>query len=141
MREHLRLATFEQRLLASFLGGLGAIALLLSTVGLYSVIRYAVSQRTRELGVRIALGAQSGEVARLVLGQGMVLALLGSGLGVATAFGTGRLLANQLYGVSATDPVIFGGVLTLLAAVSAFASWLPARMAAEVDPMIALRRD
>jgi predicted permease len=141
MREHLRLATFEQRLLASFLGGLGAIALLLSTVGLYSVIRYAVSQRTRELGVRMALGAQPGEVARLVLGQGMVLALLGGGLGVAIAFGTGRLLANQLYGVSASDPVIFGSVLAVLAMVSAFATWLPARMAAEVDPMITLRRD
>lgn len=141
MGEHLRLATFNQRLLASFLGGLGAIALLLSTIGLYSVIRYAVSQRTRELGVRMALGAQPGEVARLVLGQGMVLALLGAGLGLIAAFATGRLLANQLYGVSATDPVIFGGVLALLAAVSAFASWLPARMAAEVDPMIALRRE
>jgi macrolide transport system ATP-binding/permease protein len=141
MGEHLRLATFDQRLLASFLGGLGAIALLLSTIGLYSVIRYAVSQRTRELGVRMALGAQPGEVARLVLGQGMVLALLGAVLGLAVAFGTGRLLANQLYGVSATDPAVFAGVLALLAAVSALASWLPARMAAGVDPMIALRSE
>jgi macrolide transport system ATP-binding/permease protein len=141
MGEHLRLATFNQRLLASFLGGLGAIALLLSTIGLYSVIRYAVSQRTRELGVRMALGAQPGEVARLVLGQGMVLALLGAVLGLMVAFATGRLLANQLYGVSATDPVVFAGVLALLAAVSALASWLPARMAARVDPMIAIRAE
>jgi predicted permease len=141
MDEHLRRATFEQRLLATFLGGLGLIALLLSTVGLYSVIRYAVSQRTRELGVRMALGAQPGEVARLVLGQGMILALLGAALGLAAAFAASRLLASQLYGVSATDPTVFAGVVVLLAAVSALASWLPARRAAGVDPMVALRSE
>ena len=139
LEEHLRLATFAPRLLATFLGGLGTIALLLSTVGLYNVIRTAVSQRTREIGVRMALGAQPTEVARLVLGQGLLLALLGAGLGLAAAFAASRLLASQLYGVSATDPVVFTAVVALLAAVSALASWLPARRAAAVDPMVALR--
>lgn len=139
LEEHLRGATFEPRLLATFLGGLGAIALLLSTVGLYSVIRYAVSQRTRELGVRLALGARPAEVARLVLGQGMILALLGAGPGLAAAFATGRLLASQLYGVSPLDPAVFTAVVALLAAVSALASWLPARRAAAVDPAVVLR--
>jgi predicted permease len=141
LEEHLRRATFEPRLLATFLGGLGTIALLLSTVGLYSVIRYAVSQRTRELGVRLALGARPGEVAGLVLRQGMVLAFLGALLGLAAAVAASRLLASQLYGVSATDPLVFAGVVALLAAVSALASWLPARIAAEVDPMVALRSE
>jgi predicted permease len=141
LEEHLRLATFAPRLLATFLGGLGTIALLLSTVGLYSVIRYAVSQRTRELGVRLALGARPAEVARLVLGQGLVLAFLGTGLGLAAAFTASRLLASQLYGVSATDPAVFIAVVLLLAAVSALASWLPARRAAAVDPMVALRAE
>lgn len=141
LEEHLRRATFEPRLLAAFLGGLGTIALLLSTVGLYSVIRYAVSQRTRELGVRLALGARPAEVARLVLAQGLVLSLLGAGLGLAAAFATSRLLASQLYGVSATDPAVFTAVVALLAVVSGVASWLPARVAAEVDPMVALRAE
>ncbi len=141
MDEHLQRATFELRLLVAFLGGLGTIALLLSTVGLYSVIRYAVSQRTRELGVRLALGALPAEVARLVLGQGLVLALCGAGLGLAAAFATSRLLASQLYGVSATDPAVFASVVALLAGVSALASWLPARIAAAVDPIVALRAE
>lgn len=141
MERHLRRATFAPRLLATFLGGLGTIALLLSTVGLYSVIRYAVSQRTREIGVRLALGARPAEVARLVLGQGLFLALLGTVLGLAAAFATARLLASQLYGVSATDPLVFTVAVLLLAAVSALASWLPARQAATVDPMVALRAE
>jgi predicted permease len=141
LETHLRLATFAPRLLATFLGGLGMIALLLSTVGLYSVIRYAVSQRTRELGVRLALGARPAEVVRLVLGQGLLLALVGAGLGLAAACVTGRLLASQLYGVSTTDPAVFLAVVTLLGAVSALASWLPARRAAAVDPMVALRSE
>lgn len=141
LEEHLLRATFAPRLLATFLGGLGMIALLLSTVGLYSVVHYAVSQRTRELGVRLALGARPAEVARLVLGQGLALAFLGAGLGLAAAFAVGRLLASQLYGVSATDPAVFTAVVLLLAAVSALASWLPARRAAAVDPMMALRAE
>lgn len=139
MRQHLRLSLFNQRLAASFLGAFGLLALVLATVGLYSVIRYAVSQRTRELGVRMALGAQPGDVARMVLREGMVLALAGLAAGLAGAFAVTRFLEGQLLGVSATDPLVFAGVALLLAGVCALASWLPARRAAAVDPMAALR--
>jgi putative ABC transport system permease protein len=141
MREHLRIAVFLQRLAASFLGTFGLLALLLATVGLYSVIRYAVSQRTRELGVRVALGARPGDLVRMVVGQGMVLAGIGLALGVAVALGTTHLLASQLLGVSATDPAVFLAVAALLAAVAAFACYLPARGAAAVDPMVVLQAE
>lgn len=139
MRQHLRLSLFNQRLAASFLGAFGLLALVLATVGLYSVVRYTVSQRTRELGVRMALGAQPGDVARMVLREGMVLALAGLAAGLAGAFAVTRFLEGQLLGVSATDPLVFAGVALLLAGVCALASWLPARRAAAVDPMTALR--
>ncbi|HEX7184295.1 MAG TPA: ABC transporter permease [Thermoanaerobaculia bacterium] len=141
MEEHLRLSVFAQRLAATFLGSFGLLALLLATIGLYSVIRYTVSQRTREIGVRMALGARPGQVARLVLDQGMILAAVGLGIGLAAAFGVTRFLASQLLGVSATDPLVFVVVALLLAAVSALASYLPARVAAAVDPIVALRRE
>src|SRR5215213_850408 len=96
MREHLRISVFIQRLAASFLGSFGALALVLATVGLYSLIRYAVSQRTREMGVRMALGARPRDIERLVVGEGMVLALIGLGLGLAMAFGITRFLASLL---------------------------------------------
>jgi putative ABC transport system permease protein len=111
----------------------------LATVGLYSVIRYAVSQRTRELGVRMALGAQPRDVETMVLREGMLLALAGLAAGLAAAFAVTRFLESQLLGVSATDPLVFAGVALLLAGVCALASWLPARRAAAVDPMTALR--
>jgi predicted permease len=139
MRQHLRLSLFTQRLAASFLGAFGLLALVLATVGLYSVIRYAVSQRTRELGVRMALGAQPRDVERMVLSEGMRLALAGLAAGLAGAFAVTRFLESQLLGVSATDPLVFAGVALLLAGVCALASWLPARRAAAVDPMAALR--
>ncbi len=139
MRQHLRLSLFSQRLAASFLGAFGLLALVLATVGLYSVIRYAVSQRTRELGVRMALGAQPRDVARMVLREGMLLALAGLAAGLIAALAVTRFLEGQLLGVSATDPLVFAGVALLLAGVCALASWLPARRAAAVDPMAALR--
>ena len=141
MRQHLRIAVFTQRLAATFLGGFGVLALLLATLGLYSVIRFTVSQRTRELGVRAALGARPGQIARLVVDQGMRLAGLGLIVGVGAAFGLTRLLASQLLGVSATDPLVFLTVALLLTAVSALASWLPAQAAAAVDPNVALRAE
>ena len=141
MDEHLRLSVFAQRLAATFLGSFGLLALLLATIGLYSVIRYTVSQRTREIGVRMALGARPGQVARLVLDQGMILAAVGLAIGLAAAFGVTRFLASQLLGVSATDPLVFVAVALLLAGVSALASYLPARVAAAVDPITALRRE
>lgn len=141
MRQHLRISVFSQRLAATFLGAFGALALLLATVGLYSVIRYTVSQRTRELGVRMALGAQPRQIARLVVDQGMILAGIGLIAGIAVALGVTRFLASQLLGVSATDPLVFAGVGALLVAVSGVASWLPARTAAAVDPNVALRAE
>jgi putative ABC transport system permease protein len=139
--EHLRLAVFSQRVAAMFLGFFGLLSLLLATVGLYSVIRYTVSQRTKELGVRAALGAQPGQIAKLVVDHGMRLAVLGLIAGLAAAFGVTRLLASQLLGVSATDPLVFVTVSAILAGVSALASWIPARAAAAVDPIVALRRE
>jgi predicted permease len=141
MREHLRISVFSQRLAASFLGSFGVLALALATVGLYSLIRYAVSQRTREMGVRMALGARPGDIARLIVGEGMLLAVIGLGLGLALAFGVTRFLSTLLLGVNARDPVIFVFITALLAGVSVLSSYLPARAAAEVDPIIALRKE
>jgi ABC-type antimicrobial peptide transport system permease subunit len=141
IQQHLQLAVFGQRVAAMFLGAFGLLALLLSMVGLYSVIRYTVSQRTRELGVRAALGAQPGQIARLVVDHGMRLAVVGWSMGLAVAFAVTRFLSSQLLGVSATDPLVFTGVSALLAGVSAVASWVPARSAARVDPNVALRAE
>jgi predicted permease len=141
MREHLRISVFSQRLAASFLGSFGLLALLLATIGLYSLIRYAVSQRTREMGVRLALGAQRADISRLIVGEGMVLALAGLGIGIAAAFGIAPLLRSLLLGVSATDPVIFVAIAVLLATVTAVSSYLPARAAARIDPIVALRAE
>jgi putative ABC transport system permease protein len=110
-------------------------------VGLYSVIRYAVSQRTREMGIRAALGAQARDISGLVVREGMILAAAGLGLGLLAAVGITRFLESLLLGVSATDPAVFVGVTVLLAAVCAAACWLPARQAASVDPMVALRSE
>jgi macrolide transport system ATP-binding/permease protein len=141
LREHLRIASFSQRLAASFLGAFGLLALAFATLGQYSVIRFAVSQRKRELGVRVALGATPRDLARLVIGQGMVLALLGIAFGLAGALTLTRLLTSQLLGVSTTDPSVFLSVPVLLVVISALACWLPARSAAAVDPIQALRTE
>jgi ABC-type antimicrobial peptide transport system permease subunit len=102
---------------------------------------YVVAGRTREIGLRMALGAQTGSVSRLILRQGMTLALIGSVIGLAIAFGATRLLKSVLYGVDAMDPVTFIGVTFLLATVALLACWIPARRASRVDPMIALRAE
>ncbi|HEU0078585.1 MAG TPA: FtsX-like permease family protein, partial [Longimicrobiaceae bacterium] len=109
--------------------------------GIYGVLSFHVGQRTQEIGVRLALGAAAGDVVRLVLRQGAVLVAIGVGLGLAAALAATRLLAGFLHGVSATDPATFLAVPALLAAVALLASWLPARRAARVDPMTALRTD
>jgi predicted permease len=121
------------------LGLAAAVALLLGVVGVYGVVSYVVSQRTREIGVRIALGANAGKVAAMVLQLGVVLALLGVAVGLAAAYGLTRLMSGLLYGVSAVDPVTFGVVAPCLAAAVLLASYLPARRASRVDPMEALR--
>jgi len=120
--------------------GIGAaVALLLGAVGIYGVISYIVSQRTQEIGVRMALGAQRGAVAGMVMKEGLVLALIGIGIGLAGALAATRLMKALLYEVSATDPATFAAVPLLLAAVALLASYVPARRAAEVAPLEAIR--
>ena len=121
------------------LGVFASLALLLSSVGIYGVISYLVGERTHEIGIRVALGAQRGDVLRLVLGEGAKMALLGVGIGVVAALGLTRLMAHMLYGVSATDPLTFTAVAILLTGVSQAACYVPARRAMRVDPLEALR--
>ena len=130
-----------RRLSTSLLAAFGAAALLLAALGIYGLMAYTVAQRRHEIGIRVALGAERGDLLRLVVGQGMRLALLGIALGVAAAFALTRLLAGLLYGVSATDPLTFVLVATLLGIVALCACYLPARRATKVDPMVALRAE
>ena len=117
----------------------GACALLLAAIGIYGLMAYSVEQRTQEIGIRLALGAQASEVRNMVVRQGMALALVGVALGLAGAFGLARLITSFLFGVTAKDPLVFAGVPLLLAVVAFTAVWLPARRASRVDPLIALR--
>ena len=128
-----------ERLYARLLSFFGALALLLAGIGLYGVLAYAVAQRTQEIGIRVALGAQSGDVLRLVIGQGILLALLGVVIGIGGAFGSTRLLQTMLYGVDATDSLTFAVIAGVLLLVVLLACWIPARRAARVDPLVALR--
>lgn len=130
-----------QRFSMILLNAFAAVALLLASVGLYGVISHLVGQRTQELGVRLALGAQRRDALRLVLGHGMRMALGGVALGLIAALGLTRLLNTLLYGVSATDPVTFVGVALLLATVGLLACWLPSWRATKVDPLTALRHE
>ena len=114
-------------------------ALALACLGLYGTLSFTVAQRTREIGVRVALGAQRLDVFSLVVGKGLKLALIGSVIGLAGALAAARLVSSLLYGVKSSDPVTFVSVSLLLVVVAALASWLPARKAAKVDPMEALR--
>jgi predicted permease len=128
-----------RRLSMMLLGVFAALALALACVGIYGVISYLVGQRTHEIGLRMALGAQPGDVLRLIIGHGAKMALIGVAIGVAAALGLTRLMANQLFGVSAHDPLTFAGVATLLLVVAVAACYIPARRAMRVDPMTALR--
>ncbi|HJX95321.1 MAG TPA: FtsX-like permease family protein, partial [Candidatus Acidoferrum sp.] len=121
------------------LGIAGAMALALGIIGIYGVISYTVSQRKREIGIRLALGAQSGDVVGMVLRQGAKLALVGVCIGVVAALGLARLMTSLLFGVTAHDPLTFSAVAVLLIFVALSACYIPARRAMKVDPMVALR--
>jgi predicted permease len=127
------------RLGATAFTAFGALALLIAAMGIFSVISYSVSQRTQEIGIRMALGAETGQVSRMILGQGLRASAVGIAAGGLGAFALGRAMKSLLYGVAPTDPAVFAGVALVLLAVAAAAAYLPARRAARVHPMVALR--
>ena len=134
-------AMSQTRFLLALSSTFAGLALVLAAIGLYGVISFSARQRTREIGVRVALGASDGDVRRLILGQGMIVAAVGIGLGLAASVALTRVVSSYLVGVSATDPVTFAGVSLVLLGVSALASYLPARRAATIDPVRALREE
>lgn len=139
MEQVISRSTWTPRNLALRLGALAVVALLLAAMGIYGVISYVVAQRTREIGIRLALGAQRGDILKLVLRQGLTLTLIGVAAGLALSFVLTRFLSSLLFGVSAIDPTTFVAITLLLAGVALMASYLPARWATKVDPMVALR--
>ena len=129
----------QERMIAKLSGFFGILALVLACIGLYGLLSYEVARRTREIGIRMALGAQRRGVLRLVVGQGIVLAITGAMVGIAVALGVTRYLKSMLYGIQANDPATIAGVAILLTLVAVAACYVPARRATRVDPMVALR--
>jgi putative ABC transport system permease protein len=128
-----------RRFYMQMLGGFASLAFMLASIGIYGVVSYSVTQRTREIGIRMALGARRNDVLRLVLAEGFTLTVVGVGLGLAGAFAATRVLRNLLFEVKPTDPITFIGFSLLLGTVALLASYFPARRATKVDPLVALR--
>jgi predicted permease len=141
LNEHMKLALFAPKIAAMVLGVFGLVALMLSAIGVYGITSYAVAQRTHEIGIRIALGAQLGDVLRLVLKHGLKLTIIGAVIGLLGAYLATRAISSVLYGVSATDPLTFGFVSLLLIGVALIACYVPARRATKVEPLVALRNE
>ncbi len=139
LSDHMSVPLFPFRMAATVLGSFGVLAIVLAAIGIYGVMSYVVAGRTREIGVRIALGAARRDVLFLIIRQGMTLAVIGLGIGLLIAFGVAQLLAKLLFGVSPVDPLTFAGVSALLALVAVLACYIPARRATKVDPLVALR--
>src|SRR5262245_15416809 len=134
-------STWSRGALALMMGVLGAVALLLAAMGIYGVISYLVAQRTREMGIRLALGAQKRDLLKLILWQGLTLTMIGVAAGLALSLALTRFLSSLLFGVSAADPITFASIALMLAVVALMAGFLPARRATKVDPIIALRSE
>jgi ABC-type antimicrobial peptide transport system permease subunit len=141
MREVMAENVSDRRFSLLLLGTFAGLALLLAAVGIYGVMSYSVVQRTREIGIRMALGARQNSVLWLVVGQGARLALVGVGIGLVVALGVSRALDSLVYGMSATDPLTYALVALGLGGVAVVASWLPARRAMRVDPAVSLRAE
>ena len=141
MTNHLGITLLPARLAGSVLGAFGVLGLILAAVGVYGVMSYSVAQRTREIGIRMAVGAAQGQVVRLVMRQGMRLVVIGAAVGLAGALGAAKLVSGLLYGSGAYDAVTFAAVPAVLLGVALLAIWIPARRAAAVDPMVALRSE
>jgi putative ABC transport system permease protein len=141
MEERRQRSFWQYRAIGAMFGLFAAIALALAAIGVYGVLSYSVSQRTAEIGVRVALGAGRGDVMRLIMGQGMTLAMVGMGLGVAGALVATPALGSLLYNITPSDPLTFVGVVAFLAGIAALASYIPARRAMAVDALAAIRSE
>jgi putative ABC transport system permease protein len=141
MEELAQTSLAQRRFTLQVVGMFGMLSLLLAGIGIYGVMAYSVSQRTREIGIRLALGASTGTILRWILKQGMRLALVGVVVGLLGAFALTRLLRGLLFGVAPTDPLTYLGLAVLLTVVALMACYIPARRATRVDPMVALRNE
>jgi len=139
LKSSMRLGTIFERVAGTFVGAFGLLALVLAAVGIYGVVAYTTRQRTHEIGIRMALGAQRRDVFRLVMGQGLRLTLLGLAIGLVVSLAVTHVLQSELFGVTATDPLTYASVAVLLCIVALLACYIPARRATKVDPMVALR--
>jgi ABC-type antimicrobial peptide transport system permease subunit len=141
MDEHMSRSLLSAQMSAAFTSIFGVLALILALTGLYGVIWYSVTLRQKEMGIRLALGAQQSDILKLVLRQGLGMALIGIGIGLVGAFAVGQLMSSLLYGISPMDPVTFAGVILIFLFCALMASYSPARKAARIEPMITLRAE